>query len=201
MNNGKLIIFEGVDGCGKSTHLELAYRELINKGYKVYKTREPGGTEIGEEIRKLLKSNISFSKQTEAYLFATARCEINLLINDLIKDDYIILCDRHFISSYIFQDYNFAYEVNKSCMNLLNNNFNIICFDIDYDTRKENLSLRQETDRFEERTQSKEDYEKIRNDYKNIANSYNGSLINISNRTIEDVHKETMNIIYNIIKE
>ena len=54
MNSGKLITFEGLDGCGKSTQLEKVQDWLTGRGYAVLKTREPGGTKIGRQIRSIL---------------------------------------------------------------------------------------------------------------------------------------------------
>ena len=54
MNSGKLITFEGLDGCGKSTQLEKVHDWLTSRGYIVLKTREPGGTKIGRQIRSIL---------------------------------------------------------------------------------------------------------------------------------------------------
>ena len=54
MVSGKLITFEGLDGCGKSTQLEKATKWLNLQGYSVLKTRQPGGTVIGQQIRSIL---------------------------------------------------------------------------------------------------------------------------------------------------
>ena len=54
MQSGKLITFEGLDGCGKSTQLEKTKKWLNLQGYKVLKTQQPGGTKIGKQIRKIL---------------------------------------------------------------------------------------------------------------------------------------------------
>lgn len=172
MQKGKLIIFEGMDCCGKSTQLELAYQELIAKGFKVIKTREPGGTEIGEKIRELLKSKISFNKTTEAYLFATARCEHNLQIKKWIEEGYIVLCDRHIISSYVYQDFEIAKEVNKVAMDILEDiDFNILYFDMNHNEYIYRINKRNEvTDRFEDKLADYFFFNNIRKQYKNILN-------------------------------
>ena len=54
MQSGKLITFEGLDGCGKSTQLEKAKKWLTLKGFEVLKTKQPGGTRIGKQIRNIL---------------------------------------------------------------------------------------------------------------------------------------------------
>ena len=55
MHKGKLITFEGGEGCGKTTQAKLISDYLISKGYKVFSTREPGGDEIGEKLRSIVK--------------------------------------------------------------------------------------------------------------------------------------------------
>jgi dTMP kinase len=202
MNNGRFIVFEGIDGCGKSTQLGMVLDELINKNYKTIITREPGGTPIGEKIRDLLKSDCSFSKETEAYLFAASRCEHNQYINKLIEDDNIVLCDRHIFSSLAYQDYSFAWNVNEECMKLLKYKPILITYDISYDELIKRIANRNSNkDRFENRLNDEKNYNILRNKYKNINNIFHGHLINIDNKSIEEVHKETMDIIYKIFKE
>ncbi|HWN99967.1 MAG TPA: dTMP kinase, partial [Blastocatellia bacterium] len=54
---GRLITFEGIDGCGKSTQLEMLAEALRSRGHRIIVTREPGGTTIGERVRELLSSD------------------------------------------------------------------------------------------------------------------------------------------------
>lgn len=100
----KLFIFEGPDGCGKSTQVELFAKKLTALGKKVKVTREPGGTEVGELIRNiLLNSEHDLSLETQAYLFATARRLHNEQIAEWINEGYTVICDRHILSSLAYQ--------------------------------------------------------------------------------------------------
>lgn len=100
----KLFIFEGPDGCGKSTQVKLFADKLTALGKKVKVTREPGGTELGEKIRDiLLDSEYDLSLNAQAYLFATARRIHNEQIVEWINDGYTVICDRHILSSLAYQ--------------------------------------------------------------------------------------------------
>lgn len=103
----KLFIFEGPDGCGKSTQVELFSQKLTALGKKVKVTREPGGTPLGEEIRNiLLDSEYDLSLETQAYLFAAARRAHNEQIVEWINEGYTVICDRHILSSLAYQSAN-----------------------------------------------------------------------------------------------
>ena len=72
--NGKFITFEGIDGAGKSTHIETAAALVRQRGVEVVVTREPGGTPLGEKLRALLLGE-PMSVETETLLMFAARCE------------------------------------------------------------------------------------------------------------------------------
>ena len=72
--NGKFITFEGIDGAGKSTHIETAAALVRQRGVEVVVTREPGGTPLGEKLRALLLAE-PMSVETETLLMFAARCE------------------------------------------------------------------------------------------------------------------------------
>ena len=104
---GKLFTFEGSEGSGKSTHIELLANELEGMGHEVMVTREPGGTEIGEEIRHLLIHNSAgdaMAPETELLLFAAARAQlVRELVVPGLEEGKIILCDRFLDSTTVYQ--------------------------------------------------------------------------------------------------
>lgn len=104
---GRLITFEGIDGCGKSTHIELAHTHLSKLGYKVSVLREPGSTEIAETIRSiLLDRKSSMTPITELLLYEAARADmVQKQIEPLLKRGNIVLCDRFFDSTTAYQGY------------------------------------------------------------------------------------------------
>jgi dTMP kinase len=98
------VTFEGLDGSGKSTQVELLRRHLEEAGRDVVVTREPGGTELGERIRELLLHGPDMSPWAEATLFAAARAElVERVITPARERDADVLCDRYVDSSLAYQ--------------------------------------------------------------------------------------------------
>jgi dTMP kinase len=104
-NPGRLVAFEGVEGAGKSTQLELLRRALEGRGREVVITREPGGTPAGERVRTLLLDPAAeLHPRTEALLFAAARAElVERVIRPALARDAVVLCDRYLDSSLAYQ--------------------------------------------------------------------------------------------------
>jgi dTMP kinase len=106
--SGFFITFEGIDGCGKSTQIDLFHRKLEADGSKVLLLREPGGTPISESIRQILldKKNTKMCSETELLLFEAARAQIvKEVIGPAIADGMVVLCDRFIDSSMAYQGY------------------------------------------------------------------------------------------------
>lgn len=102
-NRGKLITFEGIDGAGKSTHIPYVVYMLQSAGYRVVYTREPGGTELGEQLRNLLLHQ-KMHLETEALLmFASRREHIAQVIEPALARGDWVVSDR-------FTDASFAYQ-------------------------------------------------------------------------------------------
>jgi dTMP kinase len=105
-HRGFFITFEGLDGCGKSTQLEKLAQRLREQGLKVVKTREPGGTETGENIRKLLldAGTTGLSSMAElALMFASRAQHIKEVIKPGLADGKLVLCDRFTDSTEAYQ--------------------------------------------------------------------------------------------------
>jgi dTMP kinase len=98
------LTFEGLDGSGKTTQLELLRRHLEQSGREVVVTREPGGTELGERIRELLLHGPDMTAWAEATLFAAARAELVERVIVPARDRGAdVLCDRYVDSSLAYQ--------------------------------------------------------------------------------------------------
>jgi dTMP kinase len=107
-SNGLFITFEGLDGCGKSTQMELLASGLGALGYVVLMTREPGGTPLGEAVRDILLDPLQFgmSARAEALLYAAARAHlVEQVVRPALDDGQIVLCDRYIDSSLAYQGY------------------------------------------------------------------------------------------------
>ena len=104
--NGKLIVFEGPDGSGKTTILKNINKKLINLGYPIMLVREPGGTFISEQIREIIidNNNTEMNSKTECLLFAASRAQlVEEKIKPALNRGEIILCDRFVLSSLLYQ--------------------------------------------------------------------------------------------------
>ena len=114
ISGGLLITFEGPDKAGKSTQLKLLAESLRNRGYKVTETREPGGTPLGEEIRRLVLQfkHESIADEAELLLFGASRAQlVRKLIEPELLQGNIVLCDR-------FADSTTAYQGEARGLNL-----------------------------------------------------------------------------------
>jgi dTMP kinase len=102
---GKFITFEGGEGVGKSTQIRLVADHLLKIGIKTRITREPGGDEVGEKIRGILKgSKKSIDPLCETLLlFAARRDHYVKVISPLLQEGYVVLCDRFYDSSLVYQ--------------------------------------------------------------------------------------------------
>ncbi len=102
------VTFEGIDGSGKSTQISALYEWLRGKGYEVVRTREPGGTAIGEQIRALLEDpdNHGTLPLTKALLYSASRAQVVAeVIRPHLKRGGIVLCDRYIDSAMAYQGY------------------------------------------------------------------------------------------------
>ncbi len=105
---GFFISFEGGEGVGKSTQIELLKQQLIASGKSVVTTREPGGTDAAEAIRKVLLGNeyADLSDRSEALLFAAARADVVAnVIDPALAAGQVVLADRYLDSSVAYQGY------------------------------------------------------------------------------------------------
>jgi len=103
MKSGRFISFEGIDGAGKSTHIEALHERLRARGAVVLSTREPGGTPLAEQVRELML-HTPMDALTEALLvFAARRDHLRTVIEPALARGETVLCDR-------FTDATFAYQ-------------------------------------------------------------------------------------------
>ena len=106
---GLFITFEGTEGCGKSTQIELLAKTLRVLGYPVHMLREPGGTPVGEEIRHTLKhskANVAMTPETELLLMNASRAQlVRETIRPALAAGEIVLSDRFYDSTTAYQGY------------------------------------------------------------------------------------------------
>ena len=100
------ITLEGPEGSGKTTAVESAVNKLMEMGYQIVRTREPGGTPIAEEIRNVIldKANTNMDPRTEALLYAASRRQhLVEKVWPALKEGKIVICDRYLDSSLAYQ--------------------------------------------------------------------------------------------------
>ena len=104
---GILISFEGAEGSGKSTQIARLAKRLAKQNHKVLSVREPGGTEIGEQVRNIIVHNSDGDEmcaETELLLFAAARAQlVRETIAPAMMDGFVVLSDRFMDSSTVYQ--------------------------------------------------------------------------------------------------
>ena len=112
--NGKFIVIEGIDGCGKTTQIEAIYKwlpssGLLEKNSQIIKTREPGGTKFGQRIREILLANDQENKPsdlTELLLYAADRAEhVSKIISPELNKNNWVISDRFADSTLAYQGY------------------------------------------------------------------------------------------------
>lgn len=174
------IVFEGIDGSGKSTQSKLLKDYLISKGYDVELFVEPTDSDIGRLIRRLLQNPDARSdlmQKTFGLLFAADRMVLMKKINDLECKNKVIISDRSFYSSLVYQEpYDWIKEINKYAKqpDL------VLLLDMDLKTA---VSRSKETDEFE----NEEFLSSVKEKYLTLArNSSNFKIIN-ANNNLEEV--------------
>ena len=116
----RFISFEGIDGAGKTTQIELLKKRLEKNNYKVKVFREPGGMDISESLRKIiLNKSFDISSNTEMLLFLAARSElVTKVIYPALEKGYYVICDRYIDST--VADQGFVRKIDIKIINDLN---------------------------------------------------------------------------------
>lgn len=106
MTRGRFITFEGIDGCGKTTQFRMLGNWLRERGAEAVETVEPGGTAIGQQIRKILldPANADIQPRTELLLYFASRAQnVEQVIRPALEAGRIVLCDRFTDSTLVYQ--------------------------------------------------------------------------------------------------
>lgn len=196
MKKGLFITFEGADGCGKTTQMNLLAEYLKKQGREVVLTREPGSNGLGEKIREiLLNYDGEVSDRCESFLFLADRAQnIDTIVNPAVDAGKIVLCDRHTDSSVAYQGYGRGLDIER--INMLNNLATNgkkpdITFVFDIDTETSMKRVGKEKDRME--SAGFEFHTKVRNGYLEIAKKEPERIKVIdASKSIEEIHQEVL---------
>ncbi|HVM60791.1 MAG TPA: dTMP kinase [Verrucomicrobiae bacterium] len=173
---GRFITFEGGEGSGKSTHIERLVTRLRREGYQVLVAREPGGTEVGEQIRHILqysKDSGAMVAETELLLFCASRAQlVREVIGPALNDGTIVICDRFLDSTTVYQgvgrkiDPQAVAAINHFAVGAYRPDLTLV-IDLDPRIGLERVRGRELFDRME--NQSLEFYERVRQGYLKLA--------------------------------
>ncbi len=126
---GMFITFEGPEGSGKSTQIELLCSYLVKKGYDCSKTHEPGGTRVGEMIRKIVLGarDENIADRTELFLILAARAQHTAeVILPALEEGKIVLCDRYNDSTMAYQGYGRGLDLEETRRMCLYSSFGLV---------------------------------------------------------------------------
>ena len=205
MQRGLFITFEGADGCGKTTQLNLLKDYLEKKGYEVLVTREPGAKGLGEKLREiLLNYDGEVSDRCESFLFLADRAQhIDTIINPAIEQGKIVLCDRHTDSTLAYQGYGRGLDLDRiKMLNDMAVNGRVpdltYVFDVDIETSMKRVG--ESKDRME--SAGMEFFNRVRLGYIEIADS-EPSRVKVINSadSIENVFKKTAQICDELLQQ
>ena len=179
------IVFEGIDGSGKTTQ-----SKILAKKIDAFWTYEPSDNNIGKFIREILSGNIKVDDKTLALLFAADRIEHTKLIKERLKEKDVV-CDRYLYSSIAYQsvagvDENFIDSINRYALKP----DIVFLLVVDIETALKRVKT---NDIFEK----KDFLEKVQSKYLELAEKHDFVVIDTTNKTVEEVHREIMGYLKN----
>jgi len=204
---GTFITFEGGEGCGKSTHIDRLVTHLRQDGYQVLIAREPGGTDVGEQIRHILqysKQSAAMVPVTELLLFCASRAQlVHEVIEPALNDSRVVICDRFFDSTTVYQGV--GRKITPQAVAAINSfavgaNLPDLTLVIDLDPRigLERARGRELFDRME--NQSLEFYERVRQGYLDLARREAQRVKVIDgSRSIEVIEKQIWDLVKSVL--
>lgn len=202
-----LIVFEGVDGSGKTTQAELLKTNLELHNHEPVLVREPGGTPFSEKIREIIKdTNYKISPITDLFLFEAARADLTekVIIPALNSND-IVICDRFTLSTIAYQGCGYGVienlreiaKMNNIATNNIKPNLTFIlnpsCSEIEKRLASKN------PDKFESMPLDKLD--RIHNFYSSVAPVSGRQIIDTENKTIKDVGDYVLSVVLNKLQQ
>ena len=201
-NKGFFITFEGADGCGKTTQINLIDEYLRGKGLKTLLTREPGSRGLGVKIREiLLNYEGEVAPNCESFLFLADRAQhVDCIIKPALSEGKIVICDRHTDSTLAYQGYGRQLDLNRIkylneiAVNGLKPDLTIV-FDVSVETSMARVGSTK--DRME--SAGIDFFNRVRQGYLEIAKQEpNRVKVIDSSDSIENVHRQVVKLIENL---
>ncbi len=206
-----LIVFEGVEGCGKSFQSKKLFNKLKNKKIASILTREPGGTKTAELIRNLILKDYfnksgkdKFDKYTDTLLYLAARNEhvINKILPALKKKE-VVICDRFIDSTMAYQaygkkvDFNLINNIHKVILKGLKPNI-VFILKVSNNSSKKRLLKRRTKNRYDNFPQSF--YTKAQKSFLKIAKNKKNYFVMDSSKNDDNLEKKIFNIVSKKLK-
>ncbi len=200
---GKFITFEGIDGAGKSSHVDWLAERLRQRGLTVQVTREPGGTALGEKLRDLLLNQPMHLETETLLMFAARREHLAQVIEPALARGEWVVCDRFTDATHAYQGGGRGLERSKLQVlehwvhEHLQPNLTLL-FDLPLEVARERIAVAsRDLDRFE---QERADFhERVRHAYLERAHAHPERMRVIdANNTLDDIRKRLEEIIVTI---
>ena len=205
------VVFEGVEGCGKSYQSKKLFLNLKKKKIKTLLTREPGGTKSAEQIRNLILKDYfnktkkdKFDKYTDTLLYLAARNEhLKTKIIPALKKKMVVICDRFVDSTIAYQvygkkvDFNFIKNIHKTILNGVKPNI-VFVLKVTPRSSKKRLSNRKSRNRYDNFSQSF--YTKAQNSFIKIANKKKNYFVLESSANNKTLEKKIFKIVSKYLK-
>ena len=195
---GKFIVLDGPDGCGKTTQTKLLTQWLAQQGVEVVTFRDPGTTAIGEKVRQILLNpeHIAMSTAAEVLLYMAARAQLwTEKIATALKENKCVILDRWLSSTCAYQGWAGGFGIDKvvkiaeACLERPWPDLTII---LDVDLKTAAKRLKRDLDRMEQKGDGY--HKKVREGFLKLAKSRDGFVVVDASGDIETVHKEVLEI-------
>ena len=205
MNKGYFIVLEGPDGSGKTTVADAVCEKLIEKGYSIVHTREPGGIDIAEQIRNVIldPKNTAMDSRTEALLYAASRRQhLVEKVIPAVNEGKIVICERFVYSSLAYQgsgrDLGFdpILSINDFAINGTYPDMTVY-LDIDEEKGLKRIENRANKDRLD--VESLAFHHKVNQGYKEVINRFKDIKIVDASLPLEEVIANSLKLILELI--
>lgn len=210
MSKGLFITFEGGEGSGKTTVIEAISEALVDQGYNVLVTREPGGIPIAEKIREVIldRSHTAMDSHTEALLYAAARRQhLVEKVSPALQSGHIVLCDRFIDSSLAYQGIarglglEQVWTINQFAVGEYMPQLTIY-LDINPDEGLKRIAQHRANEINRLDLEKKSFHEQVRAGYLLLADKYNERIVKIdANQSKADVFSDTLNAINRLLNK
>ena len=201
MMRGKFITFEGCEGSGKSTQLKMLSAYLDKAGITYIMTREPGGSPIAEDIRKIILDgkNTAMCDECEAMLYAASRIQhLKEKVIPALEEGKLVICDRYVDSSLAYQGYarglglGYVADINKKAFELATPDLTVF-LNISPEKAFERKHGADENDRMEK--QGLEFHKRVYDGYLSLLEKYPRICAVESLGTIDEMHKSIVDLL------